>query len=189
MTARALINVPAKARPGEIRYASAGYGTNPHLAIELFMSMAQIRMMHVPYKGDMPGMTALLGGEVAIMANTSLSLIIPHLETGRLRALGVTTARRIQALPNVPTIAEAGLPGYEAVQWSGLLAPAKTPREIIARLSKEAVTILRTPEARERLTGVGCEVVASSPEEFSAFMQAETVKWAAVVKAAGIQPE
>jgi tripartite-type tricarboxylate transporter receptor subunit TctC len=179
----------AKARPGEIRYASAGYGTNPHLAIELFMSMAQIRMMHVPYKGDMPGMTALLGGEVAIMANTSLSLIIPHLETGRLRALGVTTARRIQALPNVPTIAEAGLPGYEAVQWSGLLAPAKTPREIIARLSKEAVTILRTPEARERLTGVGCEVVASSPEEFSAFMQAETVKWAAVVKAAGIQPE
>ena len=156
----------AKARPGEIRYASAGYGTNPHLAIELFMS-----------------------GEVAIMANTSLSLIIPHLETGRLRALGVTTARRIQALPNVPTIAEAGLPGYEAVQWSGLLAPAKTPREIIARLSKEAVTILRTPEARERLTGVGCEVVASSPEEFSAFMQAETVKWAAVVKAAGIQPE
>jgi len=179
----------AKVHPNNIRYASAGYGTNPHLAIELLMSMAQIKMMHVPYKGDMPGMTAVMGGEVEIMANTSLSLIIPHLETGRLRALGVTTAKRISALPNIPTLSEAGLTGYEAVQWSGLLAPSKTPKEIIAKLSKEVIAILLTPDAKVRLASVGCEIVASTPEEFSSFMQAETIKWAAVVKAAGIQPE
>jgi tripartite-type tricarboxylate transporter receptor subunit TctC len=179
----------AKSRPGEILYASAGHGTNPHLTMELFASMAQIRMIHVPYKGDPPGMFDLLGGQVALMAISSMSLVVPHVQAGRLRALGVSTATRMGLLPDVPTIAEAGLPGYEAVQWSGLLAPAKTPREIIARLHKETTTMLRTPEAGERFTSVGAEVVASSPEEFAAFMKAETVKWAKVAKAVGLQPQ
>jgi len=118
-----------------------------------------------------------------------MALLIPHVQSGKLHALGVTTAHRIRALPDVPTIAEAGLPGYESVQWSGMLAPAGTPREIIVKLHGEAVSILRAPEARERLANDGAEVVGSSPEEFSAFLRAETVKWAKVAKVAGIQPE
>lgn len=179
----------ARARPGEILYASAGHGTNPHLAIELFASMAKIRMVHVPYKGSLPGIVDLLAGRVALTATSSMSNLIPHVRTGRMRPLGVTAATRTQALPDVPTVAEAGLPGYEAVQWSGLLAPAGTPREIISTLHKEVVAILHTPEARERLANIGTEVVGSSPEEFAAFMKTETVKWAKVAKAAGIQPE
>jgi tripartite-type tricarboxylate transporter receptor subunit TctC len=179
----------AQARPGEILYSSSGHGTNPHLTIELFASMAKIRLLHVPYKGTAPGLVDLLGGRVAMMATSSMSLLVPHVRAGRLRALGITTAARSRALPDIPTIAEAGVPGYEAVQWSGLLAPAGTPREIIARLHKETVAILRTPEATERLAGDSAEVVASSPEEFAAFIRAETVKWAKVAKAAGIQPE
>jgi len=179
----------ARARPGEILYASAGHGTNPHLTIELFASMAKIRMVHVPYKGSLPGVVDLLAGRVALTATSSMSNLIPHVRTGRMRPLGVTAATRTPALPDVPTVAEAGLPGYEAVQWSGLLAPAGTPREIISTLHKEVVAILHTPEARERLANIGTEVVGSSPEEFAAFMKTETVKWARVAKAAGIQPE
>ncbi len=179
----------AKARPGEILYGSSGHGTNPHLTIELFASMAGIQLLHVPYKGTAPGLVDLLAGRVALMATASMALLIPHVKTGKLRALGVTTAYRIQALPDVPTIAEAGLPGYESVQWSGLLAPGGTPREIIVKLHGEAVSILRAPEARERLANDGAEVVGSTPEEFSAFLRTETVKWAKVAKLAGIQPE
>ena len=179
----------AKARPGEIVYGSSGHGTNPHLTIELFASMAQIRLLHVPYKGTAPGLIDLLAGRVAMMATSSMSLIVPHLRAERLRALGISTAARSRALPDIPTIAEAGVPGYESVQWSGLLAPAGTPQEIIAKLHQEAVSILRAPEVRERLAGDSAEVVASSPEEFAAFMKAETIKWAKVVKAAGIRPE
>ena len=179
----------AKARPGEILYASAGHGTNPHLTIELFASMAQIRMIHVPYKGSLPGIVDLLAGRVALTATSAMSNLVPHVRSGRMRALGVTTSKRIPSLPDIPTIAEAGLPGYESVQWSGLLAPAGTAREIIATLSREVVAILHTPEARARLASIGTEVVASSPEEFAAFIKAETVKWAQVAKAAGIEPE
>ena len=179
----------AKARPGEILYGSAGHGTQPHLTMELFLMMAGIRMNHVPYKGGAPGITDLVGGQIAVMTTSSLSLLIPQVRAGRLRALGVTSATRVQALPEVPTVIEAGLPGYESVQWSGLLAPAGTPREIISKLHKETTAILRTPEARERLRSDGSEVVAGTPEEFAAFIQAEILKWAKVVKAAGIQPE
>jgi tripartite-type tricarboxylate transporter receptor subunit TctC len=178
----------AKARPGELQYAASGHGTLPHLTMELFASMAQIHLINVPYKGPAPGISDLLGGHIAATVSGSSSLI-PHVRSGRLRALGVTTATRIQALPDIPTIAEAGLPGYEAVQWGGLLARAGTPLEIIARLHKEVTAILRTPEVRERLVMDGNEVVAGSPEEFSALIKAEIVKWAKVVKAAGIQPE
>lgn len=178
----------AKAKPGQILFGSAGLGTQPHLSMELFASMANIRMIHVPYKGSSPGLVDLLAGQLAIMAANMLQTI-PYVRAGRLRALGVTTASRAAAAAEIPTIAEGGLPGYESVQWFGLLAPAGTPREIIARLHKESIAILRMPENIARLAADGAEVTTSSPEEFAAFIQAENAKWAKVVKAAGIQPE
>jgi tripartite-type tricarboxylate transporter receptor subunit TctC len=177
----------AKARPGEILYASAGHGTNPHLTMELFASMAGIKLVHVPYKGSPPGIVDLVGGRVAMIATSSLSIVLPHVKSGRLRALGVTTSRRVPMLPEIPTIAESGVPGYEAVQWAGLVAPAGTPRPIIDKLHKESTAILR--DNTERLAGEGFVVVASTPEEFAAFMKSETTKWGLVVKAAGVQPE
>ena len=178
----------AKARPGEILYASSGKGTNPHLTMELFSSMAKIRMVHVPYKSSGPGIIDLIAGHVAITSSPML-LAIPHVRAGRLRALGVTSAKRVAAEPDIPTIAEGGLPGFESVQWYGLFAPAKTPREIIEKLHREVVAILRAPGARERFASDGAELVASSPDEFAAFVKAETVKWAQVAKTAGIIPE
>jgi tripartite-type tricarboxylate transporter receptor subunit TctC len=178
----------ARARPGEILYASSGHGTNPHLSLELFCSMAHIRMVHVPYKSSIPGMIDLLAGQVAVLSSPMLQAV-PYVRAGRLRALGVTSARRVAAAPDIPTIAEAGLPGYESVQWYGLLAPAKTPPEIIEKLHRDVVAILRTPEARDRFASDGAELVASSPDEFAAFIKAETVKWTKVANAAGITPE
>jgi tripartite-type tricarboxylate transporter receptor subunit TctC len=177
----------AKARPGEILYASAGHGTNPHLTMELFASMAGIKLVHVPYKGSPPGIVDLVGGRVAMIATSSLSVVLPHVKSGRLRALGVTTSTRVPMLPGIPTIAESGVPGYEAVQWAGLVAPVGTPRPIIDKLHKESTAILR--ENTERLAGEGFVVVASTPEEFAAFMKSETTKWGLVAKAAGVQPE
>ena len=177
----------AKARPGELLYASSGHGTNPHLTMELFTSMAQIRMTHVPYKGS-SGLIDVVAGHVQVLA-LSMSTLMPHVRAGKLRALGVTSVRRTAAAPDIPTIAEAGLPGYESVQWTGLLAPAGTPRDVIVKLHGEIVGILRTPEVRDRLAGDGSDVIANSPEEFGAFIKAEIVKWANVAKAAGIQPE
>lgn len=150
--------------------------------------MAQIRMTHVPYKSGPPGLVDLIAGHVAIMAS-GMSSSIPHVRTGKLRALGVTSARRAAAAPDIPAIAEAGLPGYESMQWYGLLAPAGTPREIIAMLHKEAVAILRAPDTMARLASDGAEVVASAPEEYDAFIKAEAAKWAKVVQAAGIRQE
>ena len=177
-----------RARPGQVLMASAGFGTNPHLSMELFASMAGLRMIHVPYKSSTPGIIDLIAGHVAIMSPNMLQSI-PHVRAGRLRALGVTSAARAASAPDIPTVAEGGLPGYEAVQWYGLLAPAGTPRAIIARLHAETVATLRAPESAKRLAGDGAEVIAGTPEEFAAFIAAETVKWAKVVKAAGIQPE
>jgi len=178
----------AKARPGQVLFSSGGRGTNSHLATELFASMAQIRMTNVPYKGSTPGVIALMAGEVALMTN-SVSTLLPHVRAGKLRALGVGSTRRVTAAPDIPTIAEAGLPGYESAQWSGLLAPAGTPLEIIARLHREIVAIVRAPTITERLVSDGSEVVANSPEEFAAFYKAELVKWVAVVKSTGMTPE
>lgn len=178
----------AKARPDQLLFSSGGRGTNSHLATELFASMAQIRLVHVPYKGSTPGVIDVMAGHVALMTN-SVSTLLVHVQSGKLRALGVASARRVAAAPDIPTIAEAGLPGYESVQWSGLLAPAGTPQEIITRLHREIVAILRVPEMKQRLAADGSELVANSPEEFAAFLKAELVKWAAVVKATGITPE
>lgn len=178
----------AKARPDDILYGTGGHGTNPHMTMELIATMAQIRLRHVPYKGGPLALTALLSGEVAVNA-TSIFETLPLVQAGKLRSLGVTSARRMAVIPDVPTIAESGLRGYESVQWSGLLAPAKTPRAIIERLHKEVVAVLRTPALRERLEKDGNEVVASSPEEFASFMKAETEKWAKVAKAAKIEQQ
>lgn len=178
----------ARARPGELLYASAGHGTNPHLSMELIGTMASLRFVHVPYKSGPPGLTDLMAGQVQLMA-TALNYLRPHALAGRIRALGVTTAKRTIAMPNIPTLAESGLPGYESVQWYSMLAPARTPRPIIDKLHKEIVAYLRLPEVLEKLAAEGTEVVGSTPEELATFLRSETVKWAKVAKAAGIQPE
>jgi len=186
-TAKELIAL-AKARPGELAYASGGVGASSHLTIELFMLMSGTKMLHVPYKGPVPGLIDLVAGRVQLMA-TSTSTALPQVRNGRLRALGVTTAKRAAGLPDIPTVAETGLPGYESVTWFGFMAPAATPKEIVARLNKEIVAMLVQPDIKERFAREGAEVVAGTPEEFGAYVRAEAAKWAKVVKAAGIKPE
>jgi tripartite-type tricarboxylate transporter receptor subunit TctC len=178
----------ARAKPGEIFFASAGHGTQPHLTMELFASMAKVKMVHVAYKGTTPGLTDLIAGQVSIMAG-NIPQMLPQVRAGRLRALGVTTAQRAAAEPDIPTIAESGLPGFESVQWYGLFAPAHTPRDIVDRLNKDTIAMLRVSQNRERLAADGAEVVGSSPDAFAAFYQAELRKWAKVVRDAGIKPE
>jgi tripartite-type tricarboxylate transporter receptor subunit TctC len=178
----------AKARPGQLNFASAGLGTGPHLSMELFLSMTGLKLVHIPYKGSAPAMVDLVSGQVGVMAATALTSI-PHIRVGRLRALGVTGARRTAAAPDVPTIAEAGVPGYEAVQWYGMVAPANTPREIITRLNREMVSILQMPDVKEKFAADGGDAVGSSPEEFGRYIKSETEKWQKVAKAAGIKPE
>ena len=178
----------AKAKPGSLTFGSAGMGTSPHLSGELFKSLARIDMVHVPFKGSGQSVISQLAGEIA--ANfPSVPTAMPYIKAGRLRGLAVTTAKRAQALPDVPSIAESGLPSYEATQWFGLLAPAGTPRSVIDRLYQESSRALRTDELRERMTAEGLEVVAGTPEEFAAYIRAETAKWAQVIKAAGIKPQ
>ncbi len=178
----------AKAKPGSITFGSAGLGTSPHLSGELFKTLARIDMVHVPFKGSGQSVISLLAGEIG--ANfPSVPTAIPYIKAGKLRALGVTTVKRTQALPDVPSIAEAGLPGYEATQWFGVLAPVATPRAIIERLYQEVSRALRAPDVKERLSAEGAEVVASTPEEFASYLKSETEKWTRVIKAAGIKPQ
>jgi tripartite-type tricarboxylate transporter receptor subunit TctC len=178
----------SRARPDGLYYASAGVGTSPHLSTELFLLMGGIKMVHVPYKGSGPGIVDIVAGHVSVMTPSILSGL-PHIKSGRLRGLGVTSAKRAGGVPDIPTIAEAGLPGYEAVQWFGLLAPAATPREIVSRLHAETVRALQAADVKSRLSADGADPVGSTPEEFAAFLRSETAKWAKVVKQAGIQPE
>jgi tripartite-type tricarboxylate transporter receptor subunit TctC len=178
----------AKSKPGSLVAGSAGVGTSPHLSTELFKTMAGIDFVIVHYKGSGQGMISLLSGENALQMPT-LPTVMPHLKTARTRALGVTTAKRAQMLPEIPTIAEAGLPGYEASNWFSLLAPGGTPRPVIDRLSQEILRALRVPEVRERIIAEGADLIASTPDELAAFMRSEAEKWAKVVKAAGINPE
>ena len=178
----------AKSRPGELVYGSSGLGAASHLTIELFMLMTATRMLHVPYKGPAPALIDLIAGRLTLAAASTIATL-PHVRSGRLRAVGVTTAQRLPAEPDIPTIAEGGVPGFESVAWFGPVAPAGTPKEVIARLHKEIVAIVTAPDVKERFAKEGGYVVASSPEEFERFMRAEAVKWAKVVKAAGIKPE
>ena len=175
-----------KARPGELNFASAGLGTSPHLSMELFLVLARLKMVHVPYKGSGPGVTDLIAGHVPVMMPNMLSAQ-PHIKSGRLRALGVTGTKRAPGADDIPTIAEAGLPGYEAVQWYGVLAPAGTSADIITRLHTGVVRAVQNPEVRKRLMSDGAEPVGSSPAEFAAYIRAETEKWAKVIRAAGIK--
>jgi tripartite-type tricarboxylate transporter receptor subunit TctC len=178
----------AKARPGQLNYASAAAGTATHLAAELFKSMAGVDFVRVPYKGTGAALNDLLGGQTQLMFAVAAS-VVPHVKAGRLRALGVTGAQPSAALPDVPAIAAAGVPGYEAVQYSGLFAPARTPAAIVELLSRAAATVLNRSEARERLYNLGVEVVGSAPAEFAAKIRSEVGVLGKVIRDAGIQAD
>jgi tripartite-type tricarboxylate transporter receptor subunit TctC len=174
----------AKAKPGQLNFASSSTGGSPHLAGEMFKQMTGADIVHVPYKGSAPALTDLLGGQVALMFDNMPSAL-PHVKAGKLRALGVTSARRSQAVPDIPTIAESGVAGYEVDSWFGILAPAGTPKEVVGKLNAEIVRILQMPDVRQRLQEQGAEPVGGTPEQFDEHIRKETVKWARVVKASG----
>ena len=174
----------AKDKPGTINFASSGSGTSIHLSGELFKTMAGVDMTHVPYKGSAPALTDLIGGQVQIMFD-NLPSSLAQIKAGKLRAVAVTSLKRAPALPDVPTISESGLPGFEASSWFGVLAPAGTPAPIVARLNAEVNKWLQSPEGKEQLLAQGAEVAGGSPEQFVAHIRAETDKWAKVVKASG----
>jgi len=178
----------ARLKPGQLTYASGGAGGAQHLAGELFTSMAGIKMTHIPYKGSAPGLTALIGGEVSV-GFTDMLITLPQVKSGRLRALAVTGPERSALIPDLPTIAEAGLPGYSVTAWFGLLAPAAAPPEIIVRINAEIVKSLRTPQLMERLAALGADPVGSTPAAFAAHIRNEIAKWSKVVKAAGLHAE
>ncbi len=174
----------AKANPGKINFASSGNGTSIHLSAELFKQMAGVDMQHVPYRGSAPALTDLMGGQTQVMFDNMPSSI-PFVREGKLRALAVTTAKRSPALPDVPTIAEAGVPGFDATSWFGLLAPAGTPAPVIARLNASILKALADPEVKKKLVEQGAEPSGETPEQFAAFIKTETVKWGDVVKRSG----
>jgi tripartite-type tricarboxylate transporter receptor subunit TctC len=178
----------ARAHPGEINFASSGHGTPAHLAGELFNSMAGVKLVHVPYKGAAPALADLLGGQVQLMFST-MPPALPHVKDGKLRALAVTSLKRSPAMPELPTVGEAALPGFEANTWHGVVLPAGTPTGIVARLNREIVAILHLPDIVERLSSQGAEPVGSTPEEFAAYIRSETLKWAKVVRDSGAKAE
>ena len=175
----------ARAHPGQVNYASSGAGTLGHLGFEQLNTMGKVKMVHVPYKGIIPAMTDIIGGHVTLLYSTVVSGM-PQVNAGKLRALAVSSGKRAQVAPNVPTVAESGFPGYDVRGWYGIVAPAKTPAAIITRLNTEIVAILRSPAAAERLTSDGSEAVGGTPEEFGAHIKSEITKWGQLVKAAGI---
>jgi tripartite-type tricarboxylate transporter receptor subunit TctC len=179
----------AKARPGQLQYSTGGIGSIQHMAMELFLNMTATKMLHVPYKATHPALMDAIAGHVPLTVVASLSAL-PQVRSGRVRAYGVTSAKRMTIAPDIPTIAEQGVPGYEAVQWFGLLAPAGTPREVVTRLHAGVVRVLQDAEVRKRFIDDGAEATpSSSPEEFGALIRSELAKWRKVVKDSGIQPE
>ena len=173
-----------KANPGKYSFASSGNGTSQHLSGELFKSMSGTDMQHIPYKGSPPALQDVVGGQVA-MTFDNITTAYTLAKAGKLRALAVTTAKRSSIAPEVPTLAESGLAGFEVGSWQGVFAPANTPPEIVKRLNTEIVKILNMPDVREKLSGLGAEIVADSPEEFAAIVKAEVVKWSDIVKKSG----
>ena len=178
----------AKARPGQFNYASSGSGSSAHLAGELFKNLAGVDLVHIPYKGGGPAVISLIAGESAVGFATMPS-VLPQVKAGKLRALAVTTAKRSPAVPDLPTIAEAGVPGYEANTWYGVLAPAKTPAPIVGRLHGEFLNIMQSADIRERIAVHGYEPETNTPQEFAAYIKSEIIKWGKVVKAAGIHAD
>ena len=178
----------AKSSSKPLNYASGGIGSSQHLAGELINTMAKIKMSHVPYKGGGPGLVDLLAGQVSVMASTILS-IAPHGRTGKLRVLGITTSKRSAAWPEVPTVAEAGIAGYESIAWYGLVAPAGLPPQVLGKLSAEVIKGTRAKEMQDALIKQGADPVGNEPKEFTAFIQSETAKYAKVIRDAGIKAE
>jgi tripartite-type tricarboxylate transporter receptor subunit TctC len=178
----------AKARPNQITYSSPGAGNTGHLAAALFDSMAKVKTVHIPYKGTAPAVLAVLAGE-AHMTWSSIPTILPHVRAGKARALGIGNAQRIPSLPEFPTIAESGVPGYESFAWGGLIGPANMPKDIIARLNKEVIAVLGQKDVIDRMLADGTVPSTSSPEDFLAYEKTELKKWGEVVKLAGIKPE
>ena len=178
----------ARAKPGELNYGSGGIGTASHLATEMLKLMTQVNLVHVPYKGLGPALTDLIGGRVQIIVSTMASAL-PHMKSGKLRPLAVTTAKRSSFFPEVPTMNEAGVKGYEFSTWYGLLAPARTPKAIVDRLNAETRSALGSAPVKQQFTTQGLEVEGSTPQEFAAYLRSEVDKWAKVVKASGATPE
>ena len=178
----------ARARPGELDYASSGSGTSSHLSAELFSLMAGIKMTHVPYKGGGPAVIALVGGQCSVGFATTPS-VISHVKSGRLRGLAVTSAKRSPSTPELPTVSEAGMAGYESSTWYGFLVPARTSGDIVARLHAESVKLLKQADVRERIESAGFETIGNAPEEFAAYIRSEIEKWSKVVKASGARAD
>jgi tripartite-type tricarboxylate transporter receptor subunit TctC len=178
----------ARSRPGQINFGSSGSGTAPHLAGEMFNSMAGIKMVHIPYKGSPQAVTDLLAGQVAVMFAPA-STVLPHVRSGRLRALAVTGAQRSQQAPELATVAQSGMPGFESTIWFGILGPTHLPKEVVARLNAEAGKVLRIPAVGEQLSAQGIELLGGTPEQFSAHIAAETSKWAKAVRESGAKVE
>jgi tripartite-type tricarboxylate transporter receptor subunit TctC len=178
----------ARKHPGKLNYASSGSGAAAHLAGELFKTMAGVDLVHVPYKGAQPALTDVIGGQVQVMFATSAS-VIPFIKAGKLRGLAVTTARRSPSVPDLPTVSEAGVAGFEATTWHGVVVPAATPVPLIERLSRDIVSVLGQPDLRERLAALGAEVLAGTPHEFADYIAAEIPKWSKVVRDSGARIE
>ena len=178
----------ARAKPGQVIYASGGVGTAGHLATELLMLMTKIEMVHVPYKGLGPALIDLMGGRVQVAVSTMASAL-PQMKSGKLKPLAVTTAKRSAFFPELPTMAEAGVPGYEFSTWYGLLVPGRTPKAIVERLNAAAVGVLGAPALREQFTSQGLEAASGSPAEFADYLRSEVAKWGKVIKAANVQPD
>ena len=178
----------ARARPGQLNYASSGSGAAAHLAAELFKSMTGTSMVHVPYKGAGPALIDVLAGQCQVMFATALS-VQPYIQSGRMRPLAVTTATRSPTMPGLPTVAEAGVPGFEASTWHGVVAPAGTPDAVIGRLNTEINRVLRLPDVRDRLTGQGAEIIGGTPQEFAAYITKEIPKWTKVVRDSGARAD
>jgi tripartite-type tricarboxylate transporter receptor subunit TctC len=174
----------ARAKPDTVTFGSPGNGTTGHLGTELLKTLTNVKMTHIPYKGAVPAFTGLMGGEIAIYLS-SIPPALPHLNSGRVRAIGVTSAKRMPTLPNVPTIAEGGVPGYEVTNWYGVMAPAGIPKDVLAKLNTELVRILKQPDVQQRFSGEGGDVGANSPDEFAKFIRNEITKWDKAVKASG----
>jgi tripartite-type tricarboxylate transporter receptor subunit TctC len=178
----------ARRKPGELNYSSAGIGSTTHMAMELLKTMARIDITHIPYKGAAPAVMDGVAGHVAALFGP-MPVVAPHATAGRLRVIAVSTKTRSRAIPEVPTLAEAGVPGYEATNAVGIVAPAATPRDIVNKLSAEIVRILRLPDIQEKLIAMGAEPIGNTPEEFTTFIRADIQKWASVVRAANIPPQ
>lgn len=174
----------ARARPGEVNYAGSGSGSTPHLAAELFNTLAQVKMVHVPYRGTGPAIVGLMSGEASVMFMPTTNAV-PLVRSGRLRALAVTSRERVSAMPELPTVSESGLKGYESSQWYGVLAPAGAPSDVLGLLSSQVVKIMQAPDMKQRLTGEGLVAVGSTREQFAVHIKVELAKWAKVIKASG----